>query len=81
MLVRKSVAVGEGVEGLARSSGIGTAAVMVCRPACISVVRHRRAVLMNFLIGQPSYIICPGKAGKPSGIHMNIRYIRANPPT
>jgi hypothetical protein len=28
-------------------------AVMVCRPAWISIVRERRAVLTNFLIDQP----------------------------
>ena len=35
-----------------RSSGSGSAAVMICRPAWISMVRKRRAVLINFLIDQ-----------------------------
>jgi hypothetical protein len=53
--VGKSVVAGEGVEGLAEVvGGGGSAAVMVCRPAWISMVWYRRAVLTNFRIDQPA---------------------------
>jgi hypothetical protein len=46
------------------SSGRGSAAVMVCRPAWISMVRYRRAVLTNFLIVQPVCALDPAADGE-----------------
>ncbi len=43
----------DGVEGLAEVVGRELAAVMVCWPAWIPVVRQRRGVRTNLLIAQP----------------------------
>ena len=43
----------DAVEGHAQAVGDGSAAVTVCGPTCISMLRQRRAVRTDFMIDQP----------------------------
>ena len=64
--MRKSAGAVDRFEGLVELVGRGWAAVMVCGPTWISMVRQRRAVRTNFRMDYPAAWPGRGAAARPS---------------